>query len=111
MEESAFLIEGMNYRRCSLPGWVVGQPAIILEKPRTAQPTHRVWLVETNGPLWQSHLAVRDYFRENESEIERLSSAKLHIAGSDPGCLENYERGKSAFFSSLVDQIRSTKTT
>lgn len=100
---SSDLIEGLNYRVTNAPRWCDG--TVVLTKPRHGESTHRVWLTEIGGRLWNQCLAVRRQLLDNRELALRFEEIKVDRWKEGAGDPDQYASGKSDFFYHLIDQI------
>lgn len=104
MSQSADLIEGLNFRRTPAPEWA--DDAIVLEKPRHGEPTHRVFLTTRESRVWRETIAIRDHLRESPEVAIRFEETKIARWRSGGGDQERYHADKGIFFAHLIDQIQ-----
>lgn len=101
--KAADLLEGLNYRRAYAPTWC--DDAVVLDKPRHGEPTHRVFLMPINSAAWQHAIGIRDILlsdRDFAIRFEEMKVARWRAGAGDP---DRYERDKAVFFTHLIDQI------
>ena len=102
IDESADLIEGLNFRRGHVPMWAA--ETIVLDKPRSGEPTHRIFLTYLNSPFWINALAIHDALSSNRElslRFEETKVARWKLGEGDP---EQYASDKAIFFAHLLEQ-------
>ena len=114
LEDSAALIEGLNYRTIQSPDWCGGHPLITLSKPRSfteAQPqqTHSVLLTIIDSPIWNQSLAIRDWLRSHPDVAIDYEELKVQRWRDGEGDLDSYNEAKSYFFADLIFQIQNAE--
>lgn len=104
IEQAANLIEGLNYRQVDRPAWT--GDAVVLDKPRHGEPTHRIFLMPIGCRAWTHAIGIREVLRQPELAIrfEETKIARWRVGEGDP---DRYEADKAIFFTHLVDQIES----
>ncbi|MEM9587174.1 MAG: GrpB family protein [Planctomycetota bacterium] len=106
LDESANMIEGLNYRRLATvdeSAWP--SDGIVLIKPRFGSPTHRVVLTEVNSPVWRSAIAIRDWLRSHPEVAIDFEQAKVDMWKQTEGDPNAYAAGKASFFDQLKRRI------
>jgi len=101
--QAAELLQGLNYRRTSGHSWA--DHAVVLDKPRHGDPTHRIFLMPIDCPAWRQAIRIRDLLKatpELAIRFEETKIARWRLRQGDP---DRYEADKSIFFAHLVDQI------
>lgn len=104
LSESSELIEGLNYRKAVTPMWAA--ETIVLDKPRSGESTHRIYLTYIDSPFWISSLAVRDRLaadRELSLRFEETKVARWRRGEGDP---KKYAADKSVFFAHLIEHLQ-----
>lgn len=101
ISESADLIEGLNFRQVATPMWAA--ETIVLTKPRSGQPTHRVFLTYRDSPFYRSSIAVRDALRGDRELSLRFEETKVTRWRKGEGDPRQYESDKSVFFAHLIE--------
>ena len=96
-------IEGLNFRKIQTPDWAEG--ALVLQKPRYGDATHKAFLVMESDPLWRQLVQVTSCIRDNAESQLRFETAKVHQWKARQGDAIGYERSKSIFFTHLIEQI------
>ncbi|QEF96421.1 dephospho-CoA kinase/protein folding accessory domain-containing protein [Stieleria maiorica] len=99
--ESTDMIEGLNFRRVTTPMWAA--EAIVLCKPRSGEPTHRVFLTYLNSPFYRSSIAVRDALRRDRELSLRFEETKVTRWRKGAGQPQRYADDKSVFFAHLIE--------
>ena len=99
--ESADLIEGLNFRRTQTPMWAA--EAIVLDKPRSGEPTHRVFLTYLDSPFYRSSIAIRDSLRADRELSLRFEETKVARWRKGEGEPQKYAEDKSVFFAHLIE--------
>lgn len=105
LNETAMLIEGLNYARLASPEWCEDELVAYLQKPRGTAATHRVYVVKYQGVLWNRCLEIRDHLDNNLNERQALETLKRDLF--QPGCAaeREYEVQKAEFFRQLELRI------
>jgi GrpB-like predicted nucleotidyltransferase (UPF0157 family) len=101
IEESADLIEGLNFRRHPPPMWAA--EAIVLDKPRNGEPTHRVFLTYRDSPFYRTSLIVRDALASNRDLSLRFEETKVARWRQGEGDPIKYAEDKGVFFAHLIE--------
>ncbi|MEM0927244.1 MAG: GrpB family protein, partial [Planctomycetota bacterium] len=102
IEESAVLIEGLNFRRAPPPMWAA--ETIVLLKPRSGEPTHRVFLSYRDSPFCRASLRIRDCLREDRDLSLRFEETKVARWKKGEGDPTRYAEDKAVFFAHLLEQ-------
>lgn len=102
MEQSAALIEGLNFRRSETPMWAA--ETLVLNKPRSGTPTHRVYLTYLDSPFWKSSLAICQTLQSNRELSLRFEETKVARWRKGEGDQLKYENDKAVFFAHLLEQ-------
>lgn len=102
IEQSANLIEGLNFRRGQTPMWAA--ETVVLNKPRSGQPTHRVYLTYMDSPFWKSSLGIRDSLVADRDLSLRFEETKVARWRKGEGDQTKYESGKAVFFAHVLEQ-------
>lgn len=102
IEESTDLIEGLNYRKSESPMWAA--ETIVLAKPRSGEPTHRVFLTYIDSPFYRSSLSVRDRLRSDRDLSLRFEQTKVARWRQGEGDPQKYADDKAVFFAHLIEQ-------
>lgn len=101
MSESAALIEGLNFRKTDTPMWAA--ETIVLTKPRSGEPTHRVFLTYLDSPFYRSSIAVRQTLREDRELSLRFEETKVARWRQGEGEPQKYADDKAVFFAHLIE--------
>jgi len=112
LEPAGLLIEGLNFGRQQSPSWA--GDAVVLVKPRHAvdgspEPTHRVFLVPRDSPIWRRSLRLRDHLRSHPETAIRWEETKVASWRSSAGDFASYEAAKAIFLAHLEDQIEAAE--
>ena len=104
VDQASLLIEGLNFRHEEL-AWCADE-AQVMRKPRdptieNPQPTHRVFLVDSNSQLLKRSVAVRDLLRSDRELSLEFEEAKVGQWQSGGGDAISYASLKNEFFLSL----------
>lgn len=105
IDEAARLIEGLNFRVVESPSWA--QEAVVLDKPRHGECTHRVFLISQAAVFWRQSIAVRDYLQGNPEQAIRFEETKIARWRHGSGDEVRYQADKAIFFTHLIDQIET----
>jgi len=106
INESADLIEGLNFRRAESPMWAA--EAIVLDKPRGGDPTHRVYLTYSDSPFYRTALAIRDRLRNDRELSLRFEQSKVDRWRQGEGDPQKYADDKAVFFAHLIEHGEGT---
>ena len=101
-DTSTGLIEGLNFRKVETPMWAA--ETIVLDKPRSGEPTHRVYLTYLNSPYYQNAITIRDQLRSDRElslRFEATKVARWRHGGGEP---KRYADDKAVFFAHLLEQ-------
>ena len=101
VQQARLLIEGLNFRATDA-SWC---DAVVLQKPRSGEATHRVFLTTENSPLWQSTTGIRDRLQEDRELALRFEETKVARWRAGEGDIQRYEADKAIFFTHLIDQL------
>lgn len=104
IEESADLIEGLNFRKVQTPMWAA--ETIVLEKPRSGEATHRVFLTYAESPFCKTALGVRDALKADRELSLRFEETKVARWRQGEGEPQKYANDKSVFFAHLIEQMQ-----
>lgn len=59
-------------------------------------------IVRYGGQFWQSHIAFRDYLKQNENAAREYARLKLSLSKQFPNDRESYTNGKLAFVERIL---------
>jgi GrpB-like predicted nucleotidyltransferase (UPF0157 family) len=104
--QAANLIEGLNYRQVDPPAW--SGNAVVLDKPRHGEPTHRIFLMTIGCGPWQQAIGIREVLRAQPELAIRFEETKIARWRAGEGDPDRYEADKAIFFTHLLDQIESS---
>lgn len=109
LSDSAMLIEGLNFREIDLPEWTrpwVGTTkAVLLEKPRHGETTHRVYVVSQGSALLDQTTRLRDFFRGSPEAAIDFESKKVEIWKQSDGDASMYHASMDAEFESRTKEM------
>ena len=77
---------------------IAGRFYFVKGEPRT----HHLHMVTADSDFWRSHLAFRDYLRENPAMAKEYESLKLELARKYGDDREAYQRGKTNFIENIL---------
>jgi GrpB-like predicted nucleotidyltransferase (UPF0157 family) len=100
MDDSALLIQGLNFREVVFPRWAGNGAALksALEKPRHGETTHRVFLVTQGSPLLTRATRFRDYLRATPPVALDFEAAKVQAWQRISGDQEAYQKAMAEIF-------------
>ena len=99
--ESASMIEGLNFRKDQTPMWAA--ETIVLNKPRSGEPTHRIFLTYLHSPFYRSAITIRDALRSDRELSLRFEETKVARWRRGEGEPQKYAGDKSVFFAHLIE--------
>lgn len=102
LQESSDMIEGLNYRRLTPPMWAA--ETIQLDKPRSGEPTHRVFLTYLDSPFWKSSLRIQQRLSQDRELALRFEETKVARWKQGQGDPHKYADDKAVFFAHLLEQ-------
>lgn len=105
--ESRDMIEGLNFRKTTTPMWAA--ETIVLDKPRSGDPTHRVYLTYIDSPFWKSSLAIQHVLSQDRELSLRFEETKVSRWKQGEGDPQQYAEDKSVFFAHLIEQLGETQ--
>ncbi|MBB3207140.1 GrpB-like predicted nucleotidyltransferase (UPF0157 family) [Rhodopirellula rubra] len=103
LDESAALIEGLNFLAVETPSWAPsgGGRRITLHKPRHGEVTHQVYAVTQGAPLLQQTMRLRDYLRSAPEAAIEFEEAKVKAWQDCQGDPDGYAESMAVVFSQL----------
>ncbi|MFG0288920.1 MAG: GrpB family protein [Rhodopirellula sp. JB044] len=103
LDDSAALIEGLNFLPVDSPEWVPagGGRQISLHKPRHGEITHRVYAVTQGSPLLLHATRLRDYLRSSPEEAIAFEEAKVNAWQRCEGEPQAYAEAMSSVFAGI----------
>lgn len=101
LQESSDLIEGLNFRKHSPPMWAA--ETIVLDKPRSGAPTHRVFLTYVDSPFYRSAVCIRRALQADRELSLRFEETKVTRWKRGAGEPNKYAEDKSVFFAHLLE--------
>ncbi|MEO1526907.1 MAG: GrpB family protein [Planctomycetota bacterium] len=103
LQESSDMIEGLNFRKVTTPMWAA--ETIVLDKPRSGEPTHRVYLTYIESPFWKSSLSIQKLLSEDRELSLRFEESKVTRWKQGEGDPKRYAEDKAVFFAHLLEQL------